>query len=1094
MRARRPELFSDSQAITEFRLTRGLLEYHLDTLTNRKQETEFEHFARRLAEKEICPNLIPQTGPTGGGDSKTDTETYPVSEAISERWYHGIGQEARDERWAFAFSAKKKWKTKVQNDIEKIAGTNRDYKRIFFITNQYVRDQDRANTEDDLTRKYNIPVRIFDRNWILEKIFTNNRQVIAIECLHLTDFESDAKKKAGPRDIQRATELRELDARISDPDRYQGTKYQLAEDCLHSAELARGIELPREEVDGRFLRAERIAEKENYTPQRLRIAYAKAWTAFNWYNDFAEFNKLYTDVEFFAERSAQASDIKLLVNLWLCLKTAIISKQLEVEATDLLRRTEKLKGKLDHLASDQNRPNNSLQARTDRLLIYLHESIELRDQAGINKVLGELKTVLDSAEHLGAFPVENLKEIIFELGNFLPDNASYDDLYEHLVSLLGKRVSEGESGCALLDRGYQIIKAEKYYDAIRLFGRAQDKLIKQEYRDQLSRALFGCGAAYAAVDLLWAARTNVLTCVAQLYGQFQENGVVPNLTLSCAQRLIWLELQLGRVPCVLCWIELADVLAVHLGIEDEQRDSFERQRDAQDKTLGLLLLMAPLEDLRKLAFLPEVLKQRSLYQSYIAILYALGYESILREEGCIPQEKSPELILAYFEDWINQPVKNQLPARPILLAGAPYTFFSCVLGSKIIVNTAQYLSSIQLAEAILSALEALLTTSIDRAGLWPYRQELHLNIEPSHDAIEEPQFQIEEREGDLTIEVRHPPQFSPISVDARLKLKKWILELIVHILPRFIVGNGMRDYIESLIQEENVLSRSLTFSEVAICISNILGDSPKLLLSDWANEPHVQDFPPMREIPWFTVTQRTTDDQNSESARFKLGDGPPPPELLLELKSAKHGEHHIASLIDIPLWDRAKWTGTAYGCTPGMPPLLCIVFQDKEAGQAIFQTLRKRLGEVDFAEELRISIITGINRSRPFEYAVVLGSNLNIMNIKKGFLMTTSRINRMDNVRDPRNLNTFLERYQSTGKFLVAPAAFIDPLKPPQLFVQLAIKKTELHVRPAWQIDENDPDLFALRSDDDPVIPDGETNPPVYRALDKIRSRHKKKN
>jgi hypothetical protein len=68
-----PELFSDSRLVEQPRLTREVFEYHLETLTSRKQEIEFEAFCRRLAEKELCPNLLPQTGPTGGGDSKVDS-------------------------------------------------------------------------------------------------------------------------------------------------------------------------------------------------------------------------------------------------------------------------------------------------------------------------------------------------------------------------------------------------------------------------------------------------------------------------------------------------------------------------------------------------------------------------------------------------------------------------------------------------------------------------------------------------------------------------------------------------------------------------------------------------------------------------------------------------------------------------------------------------------------------------------------------------------------------------------------------------------------------------------------------------------------
>src|SRR5687768_3347368 len=51
LRARRPYLFSDSEPAYEVSLSKSVFEYHLDTLTSRKQEYEFEHFARKLVEK-----------------------------------------------------------------------------------------------------------------------------------------------------------------------------------------------------------------------------------------------------------------------------------------------------------------------------------------------------------------------------------------------------------------------------------------------------------------------------------------------------------------------------------------------------------------------------------------------------------------------------------------------------------------------------------------------------------------------------------------------------------------------------------------------------------------------------------------------------------------------------------------------------------------------------------------------------------------------------------------------------------------------------------------------------------------------------------
>src|SRR5207302_6709863 len=156
LKQRRPENFSDSASIATPVLDRSMFEYFLDTLTSRSEEVPFENFARELAKREICPNIIPHTGPTGGGDSKVDAETYPVADDLTLAWYTGIGREAAEERWAFAFSAKAQWRSKVQSDIGKIAKTDRGYKKAFFITSRFVKDKTRAEVEDALSKKHGL--------------------------------------------------------------------------------------------------------------------------------------------------------------------------------------------------------------------------------------------------------------------------------------------------------------------------------------------------------------------------------------------------------------------------------------------------------------------------------------------------------------------------------------------------------------------------------------------------------------------------------------------------------------------------------------------------------------------------------------------------------------------------------------------------------------------------------------------------------------------------------------------------------------------------------------------------------------------------
>jgi hypothetical protein len=96
LKARRPERFSDSAREEMSVLDRAMLEYHLEKLTSRSEEILFENFARRLVQCEICPNLLPHTGPTGGGDSKVDSETYPVADALSLTWFAALYRLARN--------------------------------------------------------------------------------------------------------------------------------------------------------------------------------------------------------------------------------------------------------------------------------------------------------------------------------------------------------------------------------------------------------------------------------------------------------------------------------------------------------------------------------------------------------------------------------------------------------------------------------------------------------------------------------------------------------------------------------------------------------------------------------------------------------------------------------------------------------------------------------------------------------------------------------------------------------------------------------------------------------------------------------------
>lgn len=1084
MRARRPELFSDSKIVEEPRLQREVFEYHLNTLTSRKQEYEFEYFARRLAEKELCPNLLPQTGPTGGGDSKTDTETYPVADSISLTWYEGIGREAAEERWAFAFSAKKDWSPKIHSDVDKIIKTKRSYSLIYFISNQFIKDKKRAEIEDELSNKHNIQVRILDRSWIVKCIFEHDRQDLAIEALGLTQYEKKIHSFLGPQDVQNKAELKELENNINDVNRYKGVEYQLAEDCMQAALLARNLEKPRVEVDGRFDRAERVAEKVNYRQQRMRIAYIRTWTSFFWYNDFNELNKGYDHVEKFALGSEQAEDLDKLVNLWMLLAATVKQGQLDAAHAKLDERKNALKCDLERLAAQKDRPNNAILARTRNLLIALYEALDNGEQ--IDRVFGEFADIIRTCKDLLGFPFEFLADIFQELVVMLPDSKKLDELFESILQLAESRTSEGTAGCMLLKRGFQRLEREKKYDAIKLFGRAQEKLMKDEYREEFVRSLVGCALAYESAGLLWAARRNMLAAANETLKEFWKHGNVEPITLYYLRKLVWLELQLGRIPCVLSWVEMLSVVANSLVLDESKKEQLVQDCKNQDVVLGLLLLKTELSDLNKLDFMPSVLEKVGLISSWMALLYALGHEEYLLAEKVISVERSSDEILDFFAEWISQPASNDLPERPELLCDTEVTFSTFVIGCHLKIKAANEFESICLGETILAVLEAFLATGIGE-GIFPYNPELKISIKPSEFVTGVPQYRIEDGDGVVKIEIRHANGFLGGTVDQRKEYNEWLSELMVFVLSQTAVMDNPEITFEKMANEGAAFTRALSIVDVDVCIKNILGENSKFCLWAWRGQTNDEIFPLQRNIPWYEgiVSKEEQTDSTVHPPKLKQAGAI---DILSGIDNLKHSNLRVHSVINMPLWEKAKWGAMAYATAPNKPPFFVLGFTNSDAGKAIFKGWQSRFGKSDEEEYIRVSIIRGIDETQPYSYRVMISVNpkLAMSHSQNSNSFMVCRIHQME-PSTPENLQLFLDQYEKTKSYVILPALYKNPSLAPELFPELGIEKRELHVCEAWQVDEKNPDVLALSPDMSPVIPSDIKDPPVHRAIEFLR-------
>jgi len=1085
MRARHPDLFSDSAVESRPVLARPVFDHHLDTLTARKEEYQFEHFCRLIAEKEICPNLRIQTGPTGGGDSKVDSENYPVAKEISERWW--IGEPAGgSERWAFAFSAKKQWKPKLRADVESVLSTKRDYKRIYFFTNQLVSDKLRASTEDALTKTAGIPIHIMDRNWLADRVYGHGHLELAISALQIEDASHQGSVRLGPDDTRRKADLKDLDALISDPGRYDGARYQLVEDGVRAATLARALDRPRVEIEGRFAMADRIARELGIPSQLLRVAYQRAWTAHWWFEDFNEFLTHYDEVERHAAGSTDADDQERLLNLNQLLLTLEHRNLVPADRSRATERRQALVAHLKTLEADEARPNNALFARMLRTFVNLVDTMLSGDSQALSAVWADLREIAEASKHLGQFPFGSLSGMVREMSGLF-DTPEFDSLYELVVDVQRQRVSDGEAGDSFRLRGRQKLRNEKPYEAIRWLGRAEELFAKEEYQRQLILTLLDSSYAYESAGLLWAARNKLIVAIEGTFRMFQAEGEMPRIAHHCLRRLTWIEMQLGRIPQILQAIDLTRFCEGLLTSNGRGAAQSEQETMLLQAVLGIHFLNVPFSRISALEPLPDALTRLDLEMPRLAVLYALGHEKRVNEECFAEAPKNPKDMLDFFGRWQDQPAREDLPSEPSLNDGARAMVRSIILGAEFEIDCPNDVDSISVAESLLGAMEAFMATS-DERDVFPHAEKTVIRVRKAKEQSNGPSFVWMDNVAGVHAEIVTCESVDFQNKEALTQFTDFLCESTLTIAARRFVIRDTEAWMKKVAGEERGLARAAMLGNVVAIGRNLFGGDAKIRLSKWVgdNDKH---YDCLRDQHW--RPNRSVAKRDVSKEPIKLGKGPPPEELM-DTSQRKHTQRKVFSPIDIPVWDKAGWGGTFYGWDDRQPPFMGLMFKNLEAGKEIFTDWRARWGREDAEDALRITIVTGIYKSNPHHYGVIVGPNIDRItaDVRTGDTISmVSRINRMRPATS-ENLTNFLKMFNEFDAFFFMPAQLPSGSQSaPEIEFKLALLKRHLHIRPAWQIGENDHDIVALDDDEDPFIPDGVVDAPVIKAIASLRAR-----
>jgi len=1060
-----PEQFSDSIIVKKAELDKGFMDYYLEKISSRSQEKEFEQFCQKIIESELCPNLITQTGPTGGGDSKVDSETYPVAETLTETWFYGDGNKAGTERWAFAISAKQRWSEKVKSDVEKIVKVNneenRGYTKIFFLSNQYISDKKRADKEDMLRGTSNMDIRILDKNWLLDKIFAkDSNKRITVECFHLSEKLLD-EKEIGEHDYSRQNSLKKIEEKLANSAELKPA--EIVSLAHKSIKLGRELEYSEHDIWGLIDRYKRLANEYGNKNDKVKCLYECAWTIYWWYTNANEFYKLYIELEKIAFQKDSIYAFEKIITLWINL----YSLQKEGFEVNIDIHTEKIFENYKKLIEDTTKPNTILQAQNAYQLMRML----LGDD--INDIVNDYIDIVNKGSKSLELDLYPISRIIQE--NPLFEKAErYDELFELVVERMGEENKDGEVGRMLAQRGHAL-KETKPYEAISYFSRTLRRFYNESNKDHLMTAVLEMGELFERIGLLWAARNFYLYDFCMCFNKYIKQGEITPILMISANRLKYIELRLGRV---IYSTEFHYLEQIGKNIYPKK---FEDEEENYDFILGIQIFRTPFEKITEIGKLPGYFAEKGLDFSSIAAEYELGHYD---DELLSAFDGDKSIFDDYIAKWKNQPALEELKTEPWYGFEDKIYMKSRVLGCLFSIETDNNAFAIEFASSVLATIECFLGTGINSNLV-----SMVGKIEMSIVLIKSENFKVNIIHNDvmptkMSIELARYNYGEYLEAQSVMHDK--LMEVLVYFIPIMFPLEKEVDKLKEMTEKEESIIRTNIFANSTFIGMETFGD--KSFSFNELTENY--DTILLERISKSEITDlKIAEHLSTEKKDFEVKFTQPPDK---EGFNNTSNENIITSnIINIPLWDNCGWKGVMFLIVPGKLPILAPVFE-KEVGKEIFAEWIKEFGKVDRESKIGIRIVKGIDRMHPAWYRVIIGSQeIPIIDTgtKNAMFMLPTRLHTMEAVSEANVVN-FEKALVISKDYYICPAIMKGTGKNPELdWSKLIVKHNDsIKICNAWEVSDNDILLEAgIMPGDDPVIPKGKEDTPIVSIIKRKR-------
>lgn len=491
-----------------------LVRFGLATLNEDNGGSRFEFLAAALAERRICSNIVPSSGPSALGDRGMDAKTHETDvrvHPLNFRFWNNQEKNTSDKKIVFAFSIDKSWESKIKGDVKKIKKNLSGTEKICFITNQIIQVKTREDKQKELTDEFGIEVEIFDGTW-MGNCLSGDDYDLGVRYLDLPPNDDPKIKEIYETiysfldegmTLKEVNRLKTLSERTSIKTNYGANLALRAKELLEASRICVPY-LDHIEQAQKFLEMALSDKKE----------IEDAWLLAEIYYDYFKVlqkRKLYNAIALMMQEYADFIIEAGLVERFKTIFTwaMYLAPHADAIHTDLFEFARAVLKRIDKF--DVSDKANHIKAEYDESKIWAATFIDLPTRK-VNHVR-LWRTQIQKYKKIPLYPVHKLSKVIAQLAMLYEGDEEYDRLFDYLQRVLAQRNQKLDAAQMTKDRAMYLYEAGKLEDATHYLNE-----VKIEWYDSetLRGSVLTCGILahiYRELGLYYAAVGELLSMI-----------------------------------------------------------------------------------------------------------------------------------------------------------------------------------------------------------------------------------------------------------------------------------------------------------------------------------------------------------------------------------------------------------------------------------------------------------------------------------------------------------------------------------------------------------------------------------------------------